>query len=86
MLDEAQGQGRRPAALLHDLSLLVPGLFVPTEAYVRGLWAAVRRAGGLIIVDEVQCGLGRTGKGLWGFEAVGAVPDIVTVSTSSSRP
>lgn len=41
--------------------------------------AAVRRAGGLIVADEVQPGFGRLGCWMWGHEAVGLVPDIVTL-------
>jgi 4-aminobutyrate aminotransferase-like enzyme len=39
----------------------------------------VRAAGGLIIVDEVQSGLGRTGRHFWGHQGGGFVPDIVTM-------
>lgn len=38
----------------------------------------VRRAGGLIIVDEVQAGFGRTGT-MWGHRLMGITPDIVTL-------
>ncbi len=41
--------------------------------------AAVRRAGGLIIADEVQPGFGRIGSHWWGHEKLGFAPDIVTV-------
>lgn len=41
--------------------------------------AAVRRAGGLIIADEVQPGFGRIGTHWWGHEKLGFAPDIVTV-------
>lgn len=41
--------------------------------------AVLRAKGGLFISDEVQPGFGRVGKAFWGFEAIGAVPDIVTI-------
>lgn len=41
--------------------------------------SAVRRAGGLIIADEVQPGFGRIGTDWWGHEKLGFAPDIVTV-------
>lgn len=41
--------------------------------------AAVRRAGGLVITDEVQPGFGRTGSHMWGHQHAGIVPDIVTL-------
>ncbi|MGL6210098.1 MAG: aspartate aminotransferase family protein, partial [Paracoccaceae bacterium] len=39
---------------------------------------AVKSAGGLLISDEVQPGLGRMGSHFWGFQALGFAPDIVT--------
>jgi 4-aminobutyrate aminotransferase-like enzyme len=41
--------------------------------------AVVRKAGGVIISDEVQPGFGRTGAAFWGHEVAGFVPDIVTM-------
>ncbi len=41
--------------------------------------AAVRRAGGLIIADEVQPGFGRIGSDWWGHDRLGFAPDIVTL-------
>ncbi len=39
----------------------------------------VRRAGGIIIADEVQPGFGRTGSHWWGHDRIGLVPDVVTL-------
>ncbi len=39
----------------------------------------VRKAGGIIIADEVQPGFGRIGSHMWGHEFQGFVPDIVTL-------
>jgi len=39
----------------------------------------VRRAGGVIIADEVQPGFGRLGSHFWGHEKIGFTPDIVTI-------
>jgi 4-aminobutyrate aminotransferase-like enzyme len=39
----------------------------------------VRAAGGLVVADEVQYGLGRSGSHFWGFERRGLNPDIVTM-------
>lgn len=41
--------------------------------------AAVRKAGGLVITDEVQPGFGRTGSHMWGHQHAGIIPDIVTL-------
>ncbi len=47
------------------------------HGYLSGAFERVRAAGGVCIVDEVQAGVGRTGKGFWSFEAHGVVPDII---------
>ena len=39
----------------------------------------VRRAGGVIVADEIQPGFGRLGTHFWGHERLGFVPDIVTI-------
>jgi acetylornithine/N-succinyldiaminopimelate aminotransferase len=48
-----------------------------------GLLEAARAAcdehGALLICDEIQCGLGRTGA-LWGFEHAGIEPDLITLA------
>lgn len=54
------------------------GLPVPMPGYLEGVARLVRQAGGLLIVDEVQAGFGRTGR-LWGHQLSGITPDIVTL-------
>ena len=39
----------------------------------------MRAGGALIVADEVQYGLGRSGSHLWGFARRGLEPDIVTL-------
>src|SRR5690606_29103786 len=48
-------------------------------AYVQALRAAADDAGALLIFDEVQCGLGRTGR-LFAYEETGVVPDLLTLA------
>jgi 4-aminobutyrate aminotransferase-like enzyme len=47
--------------------------------YMRRVVELVRKAGGLYIADEVQGGFGRTGHHMWGHEAYGVTPDLVTM-------
>jgi 4-aminobutyrate aminotransferase len=47
-------------------------------AFLRGLRERCDGAGILLIVDEVQTGVARTGA-MWGFEAAGITPDLVCV-------
>jgi 4-aminobutyrate aminotransferase-like enzyme len=51
---------------------LAKDFFAPTAA-------VIRRAGGLLIADEVQPGFGRLGTHFWGHEWLGIVPDVVTM-------
>jgi 4-aminobutyrate aminotransferase len=52
------------------------GYVVPAPGFMRGLRELCDRHGILLICDEVQSGIGRTGK-MWGFEHEEIVPDIV---------
>jgi 4-aminobutyrate aminotransferase-like enzyme len=49
------------------------------EDFLAPAVAAARKAGGLVICDEVQPGFGRTGTHLWGHQKAGILPDIVTL-------
>jgi len=75
----AEAQGRGVAAYFGEPFFVIPGIFVPPVSYYKHLYKVVRQHGGLIIADEVQSGLGRTGTNMWGFMEYGLVPDIVTV-------
>ncbi len=54
------------------------GIVIPPEGYLRGIEALCREHRALFIADEIQSGLGRTGK-LFAFEHEGVRPDIVIV-------
>lgn len=64
MLEILQGEGG-----IHEADI----------AYQRGLRALCDEQGWLLICDEVQCGMGRTGK-WFGFQHSGIQPDIVTLA------
>jgi predicted acetylornithine/succinylornithine family transaminase len=55
------------------------GINVPDESYLRGLRDLCDRRGLLLMLDEVQTGMGRTGK-LFGYENFGIEPDIMTLA------
>lgn len=55
------------------------GVRIPTKAYLQAVRARCDETGTILILDEIQCGMGRTGK-LFAFEHFGIVPDILTVA------
>jgi acetylornithine/N-succinyldiaminopimelate aminotransferase len=55
------------------------GVFEATVPFMRGLRALTRERGVLLILDEIQTGIGRTGR-LFGFEHAGTTPDIMTLA------
>ncbi|WCJ25895.1 Acetylornithine aminotransferase mitochondrial [Euphorbia peplus] len=55
------------------------GIHSATKEFLESLRTACDDAGALLVFDEVQCGLGRTGF-LWAHEAYGIFPDIMTLA------
>ncbi|KAJ3687619.1 hypothetical protein LUZ61_016783 [Rhynchospora tenuis] len=55
------------------------GIHSATEEFLLGLRSVCDEAGALLVFDEVQCGLGRTGH-LWAHEAYSVYPDIMTLA------
>jgi 4-aminobutyrate aminotransferase-like enzyme len=72
-------RGLAPAAFFIDTAITSSGIFDPPAAWAAAVSARMRAAGSLIVADEVQYGLGRSGSHLWGFERRGLEPDIVTL-------
>ena len=55
------------------------GINIPADDYLARLRAVCDREGWLLICDEIQTGMGRTGR-LFGFEHSGIVPDVFTLA------
>ncbi len=55
------------------------GVIVPPDGYLEGLRALCDRAGVLLIFDEVQTGMGRTGR-WFGYEHSAVTPDIMALA------
>lgn len=72
-------RGHRPALLCVDPTYTSDGILVPGDDYHRRLSAEARRAGALVLADEVQGGFGRAGDHLWSFVGAGLTPDLVTL-------
>jgi acetylornithine/N-succinyldiaminopimelate aminotransferase len=53
------------------------GVSAGTQEFITGLRKACDEHGLLLVLDEVQCGYGRTGK-MWAYEHYGITPDILS--------
>ncbi len=73
------------AAVMLELVQGESGVHPAEVAFVKDLADFCQREGLLLIVDEVQTGMGRTGQ-LYSFEHYGIVPDIVTLAKSGQWP
>jgi 2,2-dialkylglycine decarboxylase (pyruvate) len=69
----------RPAAMIIEPVMSAGGIVVPPPGYLKLLKQYCRERGMLLIMDESQTGLGKTGK-MWGHLHEDVVPDIMTVS------
>jgi len=69
----------RTAAIIVEPIQGEGGVHVPDADYLPGLRKLCDQSGALLILDEVQTGLGRTGK-LWGYQHAGVEPDIMTLA------
>lgn len=55
------------------------GVRIPSKQYIKAVRKKCSDTGTILILDEIQCGMGRTGK-LFAFEHFDIVPDILTVA------
>ena len=78
-IEDLERGGVRCGALLVDSIFSSDGVYADPPGFLAAAVAAVHRAGGVFIADEVQPGFGRTGDGWWGFQRHGVLPDIVTL-------
>jgi 4-aminobutyrate aminotransferase-like enzyme len=69
----------RPAAFLAETIQGAGGYIVPPPGYFQRVAEIIRGVGGLLIIDEVQAGFGRTGR-WFGIEHWGVVPDIMILA------
>lgn len=78
-----QAMGADTAAVILETIPATLGMPLPPEGYLNRVRDLCDRHGAVMIMDEVQTGLGRTGK-LWGFEHFDILPDIVVLGKGFS--
>lgn len=71
--------GERVAAFLVEPIQGEAGVVLPPAGYLEGVRALCTRYGAALVVDEIQTGLGRTGR-LFACEHAGIVPDLLLVA------
>lgn len=71
--------GETIAAMILEPIITGGGVLLPPDNYLKGIESVCKKHGALMIVDEVICGFGRTGKP-FGFMNYGVQPDIVTMA------
>ncbi len=68
------------ACLIAETIQGVGGLIVPPKDYFKVLSEITRKYGGLLIIDEVQCGFGRAGGKMFAIEHYDVEPDIMVMA------
>jgi 4-aminobutyrate aminotransferase-like enzyme len=72
-------RGHKPAVFMVDTALCSNGVLMAPDNYFNLVAQKAKKAGGMVVADEVQAGLGRLGK-MWGFIAQALEPvDFVTM-------
>ncbi|RPJ14754.1 MAG: aspartate aminotransferase family protein [Desulfobacteraceae bacterium] len=75
--------GNDTAALILETVPATLGIVIPPPCYLEAVREFCTKQNIILIMDEVQTGLGRTGR-LWGFEHFGIIPDIVVLGKGLS--
>ncbi len=75
--------GADTAAVIMETIPATAGYLLPPDGWFPDLRRLCDERGALLILDEVQAGLGRTGT-LWAFEQFGVVPDILIIGKGAS--
>ena len=80
-LEDAMGDDT--AAVIFETIPATMGIVVPPEDFFAGVRELCDRFGAVMIIDEIQTGLGRCGK-VWGIETFDVIPDIIVTGKGLS--
>ena len=75
--------GEDTAAVIFETIPATLGIAIPPEDYFAGARRLCDRWGAIMIIDEVQTGLGRCGQ-VWGIDTYGVTPDILVTGKGLS--
>ena len=78
-ITEHEKNGIGFAALLICPYFLNEGFPDHPDGWLKPAAEVVRKAGGLLICDEVQSGFGRTGTHMWAHQKLDVIPDVMTL-------
>jgi acetylornithine/N-succinyldiaminopimelate aminotransferase len=77
--DDLKNINQNTAAVFLETIQGEAGIRVPSVEYMQALRNRCTEVGALLILDEIQCGFGRTGK-MFAFEHFGIEPDILLIA------
>jgi diaminobutyrate-2-oxoglutarate transaminase len=83
LLSDPAGGVELPAAVIVEPVQVEGGVYAASAGWLRRLRALTARLGILLIFDDIQAGIGRTGD-FFSFTHAGVVPDLITLSKSLS--
>ncbi len=83
MLDNPSSGIDKPAAFLIEPVQGEGGLNAASAAFLRGIARLAKAHGALLIADDIQAGIGRTGP-FFSFEDMGVMPDLIPLAKSLS--
>jgi acetylornithine/succinyldiaminopimelate/putrescine aminotransferase len=69
----------KTAAVIVETVQAESGIYTPNKGYLFALKKRCNEVGALLILDEIQAGMGRTGT-LWAFEQYGITPDVLLLA------
>jgi len=79
VLEDLEQVTDRTACVIMETIQGDAGVRIPSREYMKAVRARCDQTGALLILDEIQCGMGRTGT-LFAFEQFEIIPDILTVA------
>jgi acetylornithine/succinyldiaminopimelate/putrescine aminotransferase len=79
VVEDLQNITERTACVIMETIQGDAGVRVPSKHYMKAVRQRCDQTGALLILDEIQCGMGRTGT-LFAFQQYDIVPDILTVA------